>query len=222
MLPRSKITDDTDEESDMRLLILTTALLALAACTTVPEQIQGEFAPVSPDRAEPGVIGAEVRWGGVILGSRYVDDKTCFEVLSRELDKYLRPAQEDYSNGRFIACKPGFQDPLVFSKGREITATGAIRNITVRKVEDFNYRYPVIDVDTLVLWEKRRQVTVYRNYGGPWMYRYPWGYPYWGYRGWGGPSWGRAEQRSLLPDPSIVEQDGNAAPIVYPEPDTQQ
>ena len=206
----------------MRLLILTTAVLALSACTTVPEQIQGEFDAVSPDRAEPGVIGAQVRWGGVILGSKYVDDQTCFEVLSRELDKYLRPTQEDYSNGRFIACKPGFQDPLVFAKGREITATGAIRNITVRKVQDFNYRYPVMDVDTLVLWEKRRMVTVYRNYGGPWMYRYPWGYPHWGYRGWGGPSWGRAEQRSLLPDPSIVEQDGNAAPIAYPETDTQQ
>ena len=196
----------------MRVLILPLMLLSLSACTTVPEQIQGEFDNVSPDRAEPGVIGANVRWGGVILDSRYVDGATCFEVLSRELDKYLRPTQEDFSRGRFIACKPGFQDPLVFAKGREITTTGSIRTIQARKLEDFNYRFPVVAVDTLVLWEKRRRVVVYRGFNDPWFYRYPWGYPHWGYRSWGGMTHGQAEQRTLLPDPSIVSEGGSPSP----------
>ena len=65
----------------------------------------------------------------VILSTSNLGDRTCFEVLSRELDKYLRPSNEDFSDGRFIACKKGFQDPVVFSKGREITITGVIRSI---------------------------------------------------------------------------------------------
>lgn len=194
----------------MRQLIAALAALSLAACTTVPEPIQGEYPNIAPDRAGPGVIGENVRWGGVILKTQNRGDITCFEVLSRELDKYLRPAQEDYSNGRFIACKPGFQDPLVFKRGREITATGTIRNLRVKKVDDFSYQYPVLDVDTLVLWEQRRHVVVYRGHYGPyghWGHRYPWRYPYWGYHPIGG-TYGYAEQRTLLPDPSIVNEGG--------------
>ena len=191
----------------MRFLIYSFALLALSACTTVPEQIQGDYPNIAPARVEPGVIGSDVRWGGVILSSQNRGDKTCFEILSRELDKYLRPIQEDHTNGRYIACKAGFQDPLVFKKGREVTTTGTIRNIRVRNVDEFKYQYPVLDVDTLVLWENRRQVVVYRGFHDPWGYRYPWRYPYygWGYRPFGS-THGYAEQRTLLPDPSIINE----------------
>lgn len=182
--------------------------LALSACTTVPEQIQGEFTEISPARVDPSTFGTAVRWGGEILNTEVRGEATCFEVLSRRLDKYMRPSQEDYTAGRYIACKKGFQDPVVFTKGREVTTTGNIRNIEVRELEGFSYRYPVLDVDSLVLWEKRRNVVVYRGFNDPWHYRYPWGYPYWGYRGWGwGSSVGRAEVRTLTPDASIVESD---------------
>ena len=198
----------------MRLLICLFFVMAVSACTTVPEQIQGDYPDIAPSRAEPGVIGANVRWGGVILNSRNQGSQTCYEILSRELDKYLRPVQEDYTNGRFIACKQGFQDPLVFQKGREITATGTIRNIRVKNVDEYQYQYPVIDVDTLVLWEKRRQVVVYRGYHDPWTYHYPWRYPYWGWghRPWGGTR-GYAEQRSLLPDASIINEGPQMSPV---------
>lgn len=191
------------------LLALLTTILAASACTTVPEQIQGDFPNISPHRVEPGVFGQPVRWGGVIVNVRHEPDSTCFEVLSRDLDKYLRPNQEDYSAGRYYACKPGFLDPAVFTVGREITTTGHIRNIRIGQIEGMEYGYPVLDVDSLVLWEKRRQVIVYRGLHDPWAYHYPWGYPYWGFRR---PfpmhMTGYAEQRSLLPDPSIVDTSG--------------
>ena len=142
----------------MRLLVIMIVTLALSACTTIPEEIQGSYQDVSPARVEPGVFGTDVRWGGVILSSRNNDTGTCFEVLSRHLDKYLRPELEDTTLGRFLACKPGFHDPLVFTKGREITVTGRINAIETRKVDDFDYRYPVLAVDDLVLWQKRKVV----------------------------------------------------------------
>ena len=193
----------------MRLYIVMLVLLALAACTTVPEQIQGDFPDISPARVEPGVYGSDVRWGGIILGSRNSGSETCFEILSRDLDKYLRPELEDHTAGRFIACKSGFHDPLVFEKGREVTVTGSIERTEVRKVDDFDYRYPVMDVDNLVLWKKRRNVVVWRGYHDPFYNPWYWG-PYWGafpYHRYGWPMHrtGYAETRTLLPDPAIIE-----------------
>jgi starvation-inducible outer membrane lipoprotein len=58
----------------MRILIAIATVFLLAACTTVPEQIQGDFPEISPARVDPGVFGADVRWGGVILNSRKFRD----------------------------------------------------------------------------------------------------------------------------------------------------
>jgi outer membrane lipoprotein len=196
----------------MRILTLTIVMLVISACTTVPEQIQGTYPEIAPARVDPGAFGSSVRWGGVILGTTNKENKTCFEILSRDLDKYLRPELEDQTAGRYIACKQGFYDPLVFSKGREVTMTGQIRNIEVKRLEEFDYSYPLLDVQNLVLWEKRRKVVVYRGFHDPWMWPSPYGRWGWGW-GWGHPyyrpfpmhSSGFAETRTLLPDPSIVE-----------------
>jgi outer membrane lipoprotein len=205
----------------MRLLTITVVMLALSACTTIPEQIQGTFPEISPARVEPSVFGSDVRWGGVIVGSTARDSQSCLEILSRDLDKYLRPKLEDSTAGRFIACQPGFLDPMVFAPGREITVTGKIQKTEVRKVEEFDYRYPVVQVDDLVLWQKRKVVMRYRGFGGPFYdpfygpfygprygrsgYWGGWGgYPYFGgpYSGYGP---GYIEPQELLPGPAIIE-----------------
>lgn len=197
----------------MRILLVPLLALILASCTTIPQQLQGEFPDITPAQVGPESFGARVRWGGVILDVELVDGATCLEILSRNLDDYMRPEQDDYTGGRFIACKPGFQDPAVFADGREVTTIGRIRNLRVKQIDDFRYSYPVLDTETLVLWEKRQRVIVYRGYYGPYYYHYPWGYPYWG---WGhyrpfpyrGPI--RVEERSTTPEPSII--DSGAAP----------
>jgi len=195
----------------MRIHFSLLLVLAVSACTTVPEQIQGEFADVSPARADELATGSRVRWGGTILTTQVKGKSTCFEILSRELDKYLRPRVEDRTAGRFIACKAGFYDPEVFTRGREVTVTGTLRGVETRPVETFDYRYPVLDADELVLWQKRRSVVVYRGYHDPWFSPY-WG-PYWGsywgpwpyYRHWGYYHSGQAEVRQMLPDPAEFE-----------------
>ncbi len=130
-------------------------------------------------------------------------------MLSRELDKYLRPRLEDRTAGRFIACKSGFYDPEVFARGREVTLTGRIRNIEVRPIDEFNYRYPVVDVDQLVLWEVREEVMVIDYPYDPFYYPYYWNGPYWGYypyyrHGYPMHHRGYARTRQLLPDPAEV------------------
>lgn len=163
-------------------LILLILGAALASCTTVPTQLEGEYAAISPARVDPAVFGQTVRWGGIIVDTKNEADRTCFEVLSRELGSHLRPKLEDRTAGRFIACKSGFFDPEVFAKGREVTLTGRIDRIEEHKIEAFDYRYPVLEVDELVLWEERQDVVVHRDYHyDPFWYPYYWGRPYWGY-----------------------------------------
>ena len=192
-------------------LVLSTAAI-LTSCTSVPAQLQGEYTDVSPASIQPDLFGSSVRWGGVLVETRNEQNRTCFEVLSRQLDRYMRPLMEDTTLGRFIACTNGFHDPEVYAKGREVTVVGQIQSIEDRKIEEFAYRYPVLEVADLVLWEKRRTVLHYNNYD-PFYYPYYWGRPYWGgyyypyyrYPGYGfGIGGGYAYPRETEPGPSEI------------------
>lgn len=163
-------------------LVLATALLA--GCSSVPEQLQGTFTMIPPDQTSARDIGREVRWGGVILDTLPDPEKTCFEVLSRELDRSMRPRNEDLTQGRFIACRSGFLDPEVFAKGREITLIGSVAALDRRKVGEFDYQYPVLAAGFITMWPERPDVII-NNFYDPW--HSPWGSPYWGHsRGWYG------------------------------------
>ena len=162
-------------------LLAVAAAVLFSACTSIPTQLQGEYADISPARVQPELFGSNVRWGGVLVNTSNEEDRTCFEVLSRTLDKYLRPKQEDTTAGRFLACTNGFHDPEVYAKGREVTVTGQLQNVEVRKIEAFDYRYPVLEITNMVLWEERQDVIIYDHYYDPFYYPYYWGNPYWGY-----------------------------------------
>lgn len=158
-------------------LLMTIALLS-TGCTRIPVQLDGEFAAVAPSGVAERDVGARVRWGGAVLETRPEEDFTCFEILSRQLGGSMRPTLSDRDEGRFIACKPGFYDPEVFTKGREVTLTGEIVNMDTRKVGDYDYRYPVVDIDFISLWPKRpTRIRVYTPY-----YPYYWSHPAFGVR----------------------------------------
>ena len=154
--------------------------LTISACTTVPEQLNGEYTSLDPQNTREGDLQTSVRWGGVILETRPESNHTCFEILSRRLEKSMRPADTDKSDGRFIACKPGFYDPEVFEKSREVTVVGKLIHIDVRKVGDFDYNFPVVDIEFMSLWPERRQAIYYNHWGG--YSPYYWNYPYYGHR----------------------------------------
>ena len=159
-------------------LVLLTGFLA-SACTTIPEQLKGEYTSLIPENTTEQNLQTPVRWGGVILETRPEDNFTCFEILAKQLEKSMRPEKADQSGGRFIACKPGFYDPEVFEKGREVTVTGKLIHIDVRKVVDYDYHFPVVDIEFMSLWPERRVRAHYDYYG---MYRpYYWHYPHYGF-----------------------------------------
>jgi outer membrane lipoprotein len=165
----------------MDRLIRTISLVFLAgsvlsACTSIPEQLKGEYTSLVPKDVKEENLQTPVRWGGVILETRPEDGHTCFEILSRQLEKSMRPRNTDQSYGRFVACKSGFYDPEVFKKNRAVTLTGKIVFIDVRKIDNYDYHFPVVDIEFLSLWP--RWYPRYYNYG-PYA-PYYWHYPHYG------------------------------------------
>ncbi|QAU23896.1 Slp family lipoprotein [Dyella sp. M7H15-1] len=170
-----------------RILSLAAACALLAACATVPQPLQGNFANVTSLNAQQSSAnGTQVRWGGDIISTEPSQQSTCFYVLGRPLDNEARPVRNNNSQGRFVACRTGFYDPEVFKPGREITITGAIQGTMTRKVGDYDYAYPRVEAEVIYLWPKRPVVVNYPYYGPGWYDPF-WG-PYWGgpYWGWGG------------------------------------
>lgn len=153
-------------------------ILALGGCATIPQPLAGDFAEFQPDQATERSVGARVRWGGHIVNTRPGEDETCVEILARDLDRNLRPHDGDHNYGRFLACRSGFQDPAVFTQGRELTVTGVIEGFSDGQIGEFAYRYPRLDAHTLYLWPIRPDVVTYYHpspFFDPWWpyYRYP-------------------------------------------------
>ena len=158
----------------------------LCGCAAPPAVLSGGvFSAVTVQDAQVRDLGGErVRWGGSIVATTPGKDETCFEVVSRPLDREARPRYTDESDGRFLACAPGFFDPAVYSTGREISVVGTLQTVTLGKIGEYDYRYPRVAAEHIFLWPKREAAQAYyvaEPWVGPFWYPYPyWGpWPYW-------------------------------------------
>lgn len=168
------------------------ALAGLAACAKPPAVLQGPVTEIGVLQAQrQDMNGTRVRWGGRIVSTTPQADVTCIEVLGEPLDKRARPLPIDTSEGRFMACAPGFYDPEVFAEKRDVTVTGTLAGRIAGKVGDADYQFPKVEADVVYLWPERPPPGMYGGsyypygpYGGWWGYPYGYGYGY-GYGGFG-------------------------------------
>ncbi|MDT8448836.1 MAG: Slp family lipoprotein [Wenzhouxiangellaceae bacterium] len=154
------------------------AALGLAGCAATPDPLEGDYSQeFFPREAGDEATGTRVRWGGTIIETRPQQDRTCVEILAQELDSSFRPKWSDQDRGRFKACRESFMDPEIFVNGRDVTVVGELESFTTDKVGEFDYRYPVVDANSVYLWPERAD----RGYYGYPYYGYPYyGYPYYG------------------------------------------
>lgn len=123
--------------------------------------------------------GAVVIWGGVIINTLNRPEETEITVLQTPLDSGGEPADEKFSRGRFIAKSPRFLDPEIYKNGRKITVAGEITGQETRPLGAMQYRYPVLLIKELHLWEKEPVTYVYPPYyRGYWHWYYPYTWPY--------------------------------------------
>ena len=117
-----------------------------------------------------------VAWGGLILGIEVKQTYSVVSMLAKPVDNFGQPVQTDQSSGRFLAHFSGFVDPAIFTAGRELTVSGTIQGSETRKIGEFDYVLPIVNVENYRLWS----VPPPQNYNasGYWMYDpwYPW-YP---------------------------------------------
>ena len=159
------------------------AVALLAGCATIPAPLAGnDFVVTTPQQVvASSATGQRVRWGGEIIKVEPRSDQTCFEILSRELYADARPNRRDKSDGRFIACKQGFDDPELYPTGRDVTVVGSVNGTARHKVGEFAYTFAKVDANEVYLWPKRAEYP-------PGYYDPFWG-PCWGDPFWGGPGW---------------------------------
>ncbi|HEY0197696.1 MAG TPA: Slp family lipoprotein [Rhodanobacter sp.] len=176
----------------LRPLTLAASIALLGGCASIPKPLEGNYASVSTASAQQGGAGgSHVRWGGQIIKTEPGQQETCFYLMARPLDGQARPegGSAGDNQGRFVACRNGFYDPEVFTRGREVTVTGTLHGTMTQKVGEFDYAYPRVEADVVYLWPKREAMIgyppgYYDPFWGP-----GWG-PGWGYGGWGNPYWG--------------------------------
>ncbi|MDQ4146676.1 MAG: Slp family lipoprotein [Pseudomonadota bacterium] len=141
-----------------RLSFALLSVVFLAACASIPQQISN--APVnSPTVATVRATGerfkgTRVRWGGTIANVENRKSQTLMEIVSRALNDIARPIDSDQSQGRFLARFEGFLDPAIYSKGRDITVVGTVDGQQTRPIDEYQYRYPVVNVESYYLWQQ--------------------------------------------------------------------
>jgi outer membrane lipoprotein len=170
------------------LLLLT---FLIAGCSVISRDIRREvdrtvtlpMVQTNPD----GYKGKKVIWGGIILSSKNLADKTVIEVLQTPLDISDMVTDKEHSQGRFLVESSVYLDTYLYKAGREIIVAGIIKGITIQKIGELDYAYPVLEPMQMRVFKPQQE----RRYEPlpPWWYYQPYSpyhpynphYPYYPY-----------------------------------------
>lgn len=178
----------------LRLPALCLLIPLLGACAGNPPRGLGDELPPLSQRAaqsNPGRhLGAELRWGGEILGVENAALFTDVEIYGRPLFNNAEPKPEGGEGVRFIARVPGFLDPAEHATGKRMAVRGRLGEPVQRKVGEYLYHYPLVEVSAHHLWPAYREPPEPAWFRDPYYDRrwpwHPWGprpYRRWPY-GW--------------------------------------
>lgn len=133
--------------------------LMVAACAAGPRfSVEGVDTAVSPREAlkeAERLRGTAVLWGGLIVQTENLADRTRIEVLGYPLDSNQRPDTGRAAQGRFLVMRDGYLEPSDYAQGRAITVSGRLLEPVDGRVGEAAYRYPVVTGDQLYLWPRR-------------------------------------------------------------------
>ena len=132
-------------------------MLLLAGCAhviskEVLQEVDTSVSFVQVSKDPEAYRGKTVLFGGDVIETQNLSDKTLVVVLQRPLGSRGEPSAEDVSEGRFIIQTPGFLDPATYSPGRKLTVAGTIVGKEMRPLGEIEYTYPIIEKRELYLW----------------------------------------------------------------------
>lgn len=133
------------------------ATLALGGCATGALDIGTADRTVTPAEAARNITlvrGRAVAWGGTIVSTKNLADRTEIEVVGYALDDQNRPRAEGTPTGRFIASHTGYLESATYAPGRQVTVIGTASGTHMGKVGEASYVYPVVTATRVHLWPK--------------------------------------------------------------------
>jgi outer membrane lipoprotein len=132
----------------------------LVGCATTPKfqtaGVDKNITPSSPTSEILAVKDRRVQWGGTIVGTTNLRDKTQIEVLGYPLEESGRPDTDAAALRRFLVLYNGYLESVDYAPGRLLTAVGSIAEAREGKVGGSDYLYPVIAAEQLYLWPGQR------------------------------------------------------------------
>jgi outer membrane lipoprotein len=145
----------------MKILLLSASAILLCACSSIPKKLQlPEDTNLVGLSAQQSNEGYNARWGGVIAEVKNNADNTMIEVVSFKLTSSARPKPSTETKGRFRLYYDGLLDPVIYQKGRSITAIGKVQKAEEGKIGEHQYRFPVLKASHVHLWKKIQDVDV--------------------------------------------------------------
>jgi len=137
--------------------------MLLGGCAGSPDYANyGAEAALTPQRvsARPQLgVGKQVLWGGVIMKTVNLKDRTQIEVLAFPLNSRERPNIDQPPLGRFIFEKRGYLEPANYASQRQITVLGTVTGTLPGQVGESDYNYPLVTPRQHTLWPYDRGYT---------------------------------------------------------------
>lgn len=130
-------------------------VLALSACaTSSPFELKGVNRTLSPALAKSGTAhqGQTAIWGGLIIQSTNLKDRSEIEVLAYPLNEQGEPIRSASAQGRFYIQQDGYLETAQYAAGRWISVLGTVKSPVQGKVGSADYTFAVIKSVQLELW----------------------------------------------------------------------
>lgn len=91
--------------------------------------------------------------GGEMLHAKRLKDSTQLELLQLPLVDGEEPSLDrQQSQGRFLALQQKFLDPATMVEGTRVTIVGEVSGAKIDRLDDIEYRYPILIVKHLHVW----------------------------------------------------------------------
>lgn len=116
--------------------------------------------------------GETVIWGGIVDRVQNQPQQTVLTILETPIRSRGEPMDEEHGRGRFLARIGKFLDPDVYD-GKRVILAGEIVGEETKPLKENQYRYPVVQVREIYLFQEK---DYYRRYR-PNDYQDRYGYP---------------------------------------------
>jgi outer membrane lipoprotein len=136
-------------------IIIILIMLTLSACaTSSPFDLKGVNRSLSPALAKAGTehLGQTALWGGLIIQSTNLKDRSEIEVLSYPLNEQGEPIRSASAQGRFYIQQDGYLETAQYAAGRWVSVLGTVKPSVTGKVGSADYTFAVIKSVQLELW----------------------------------------------------------------------